>query len=378
MRERRWLQAVALQFWINGVIFASFIPRLPEIRDRIAVDLRTLGLLLTVGSVGGLVGSAACGPLIERFGTKRSMVGGALGLIAALPVIGLAEGPLVFLLGLLLLQFFDVVTDVAMNLQASWLSARRAVPVMSRLHGLWSVGTVFGGVGATVAASNISLRDHLLIVAAVLLVTLSYVAPGLLSKDEPATEAPDEGTSSASQRRAGLVFGGLALCAISLEMVPADWATLRLVDDLDLSAGRAGLGFVAATTGMVIGRFSGDTLTSRWGGARLARVAILAAAVGTAVGSLAPTAGISLIGFFVAGLGAAVLFPRLYDDAAQAPGRPAALLGAMTAGIRVGAFLIPLSVGSLAATASLDVGAAMVIVTVPAGLAMLILRARGA
>ena len=40
---------------------------------------------------------------------------------------------------------FDVLVDVSMNMQASWLSARRHTPVMNRLHGLWSLGTVVGG-----------------------------------------------------------------------------------------------------------------------------------------------------------------------------------------------------------------------------------------
>ncbi|MCP4222575.1 MAG: MFS transporter, partial [Actinomycetia bacterium] len=76
MSDIRSLRAVATQFWINGMVFASFIPRLPEIRDRIEIDLATLGLLLTLGSLGGLAGSAICGPVIQRFGTRRAMIGG--------------------------------------------------------------------------------------------------------------------------------------------------------------------------------------------------------------------------------------------------------------------------------------------------------------
>lgn len=401
LRDRRALRAVALQFWMNGVVFASFIPRLPEIRDRIGTDLRGLGLLLTLGSLGGLVGSAACGPVIERFGTKRSMIGGALGLIATLPLIGLADGAVVFLIGLALLHLFDVVTDVAMNLQGSWLSARRKVPVISRLHGLWSVGTVIGGVGATLAASTISLRLHLLVVAVLLLATLLYVAPGLLSDDEPpprssedrsTEDRPTEGRPASDEshdgrpsrdgsrpkgnNRTGLLFASLAAAAIALEIVPSEWASIRLVDDLGLAGGRAGLGFVAVTAGMVIGRFSGDTLTGRWGPARLSSVATTTSILGTLAGALSPVAWGSIVGFGFAGLGAAVLFPRLYDDAAQTPGRPGAMLGAMTAGLRVGAFVIPVTVGSLAATSSFDVGTAMIVVTVPAAVAMLVLRGR--
>ena len=33
--DRRALQSVSVQFFANGVVYASFIPELPEIRDRV-------------------------------------------------------------------------------------------------------------------------------------------------------------------------------------------------------------------------------------------------------------------------------------------------------------------------------------------------------
>ncbi len=359
------------------MVFASFIPRLPEIRDRIDIDLATLGLLLTFGSLGGLAGSAICGPLIRRFGTKRALIGGAMGQIATLPLIGLASGPLALLLGLVSLHLFDVLADVSMNLQASWLSARQSTPVINRLHGLWSVGTVIGGLGASVAASRTSLQTHLVIVAIILAVTLAHIAPRLLRTDEtPAAPATSE-PSLRSSRMAGIMIALVAMAAIALEMVPADWATLRLADDLGLGDGLAGLGFVAVTSGMVAGRFSGDRLTVALGSRNLIRLAALVSVTGLAVGGLSPHPAPSIVGFALAGLGASVLFPRLYDDAAQAPGRPGATLAALTAGIRIGAFLVPVTVGILADTASLSVGAAMTIVAVPAAVMILTLTRPG-
>ena len=45
-RDRRALQSVATQFFVNGAVFASISPRLPEIRTRIDVTTGTLGVLL--------------------------------------------------------------------------------------------------------------------------------------------------------------------------------------------------------------------------------------------------------------------------------------------------------------------------------------------
>ena len=35
--DRRALQSVAVQFFANGLVYATFIPRLPEIRDRVGI-----------------------------------------------------------------------------------------------------------------------------------------------------------------------------------------------------------------------------------------------------------------------------------------------------------------------------------------------------
>ena len=47
-RDHRALASVAMQFFMNGAAFASFVPRLPELRTRIGVSLDGLGVLMTV------------------------------------------------------------------------------------------------------------------------------------------------------------------------------------------------------------------------------------------------------------------------------------------------------------------------------------------
>ena len=362
--------------------FASFMPRLPEIRDRIEVDLATLGLVLTLATVGGLVGSGLSGPAVRRLGTRGAMLAGAIGVIVTLPVIGLVTSPPALLVGLAVLHLFDVIADVSMNLQGSWLSSRRPTPVISRLHGLWSVGTVVGGLGASLAASRLSLQAHLAVVSVVLLLALLYVGPRLLSAEAMADDT-DQGSRAESRHEAGpgvaprgsarvgtgvsrrrrmLIVGALSIATIALELIPSEWASIRLTDDLAASGGVAGLAFVAVTVGMVVGRFAGDTLTQRLGGERLSRLAASLSIVGIVIGGAGPSQPLAIVGMGLAGLGASVLFPRLYDQAARSPDRPEAALGALTAGTRVGAFTVPVSVGALAATDTVSVGAAMIIV----------------
>lgn len=376
-RDRRALQSVATQFFVNGAVVGSILPRLPEIRDAIGADVGTLGLVLTLSSLGGLLGSALCSPIIERFGTKTAMVGGGSALIATLFIIGAASSPLMLWIGLAAMLLFDVVADVAMNMQASAISARRPVPVMNRLHGLWSLGTVLGGILASVlASSEVGLQLHLAAVALVLLATMAFVAPGLLATRDVRHD-PDSPTSSAPSKAGLVVLGTFAILgamAMVMEQVAGDWSALRLTDDLAQPAGTAALGFVAYTVGMTVGRFSGDSVLGRIGENRLIRIGASVNAAGLAIAFLIDLVPLTLVGLVIAGLGNSVLFPMLYDQAAKAPGKAGAGLGAMVAGSRIGALVAPLAVGTMAATDALSVGSAVAIVTIPGAAVILLVR----
>lgn len=325
---------------------------------------------MTTALLIGLVGSLVSARLLNRFGTRLTLISGAALLVVTLPLIGFATTPIVFVVALGLMAALDVIVDVSMNLQGSWLSARRHAPIMNRLHGLWSLGTVVGGLAAAqLTSSGLSLQTHLVGVSIVLSAALVFVSRGLLREDEHGDESaePSEGSSNGGRVPLVLLAIGGAL-AITVELVSNDWAAFRLADDFGTSAGFAGLGFVAFTSGMTIGRFSGDTLQLRFGQDRLAQGSVIAATAGLAGAALLPNEYLVLASYVLAGVGVSTFFPKLYDDAAQLPGRRGAGLAALTAGSRVSGLLIPALIGGLAST-SLSVGAATGIVVIPSALA---------
>ncbi len=375
--DRRALTSVAVQFFVNGAAYASFVPRLPEIRERIGVGLDGLGLVMTLGVTVGLIGSLRAPAAIERFGTRRTLLWGGVLMVAALPVIGLATAPIVLVVGLAAVSAADGLIDVSMNLQGSWLSARRHTPVMNRLHGLWSLGTVIGGVAASqAAAAGLSLPIHLTIAAVLMIGALLFVGAGLLPVDEDHDDRAASIDPTAAPRRtptAQALLLALAVSgafAITVELVSSDWAAFRLVEDLDATAGFAGLGFVAFTIGMTIGRLGGDQAVGRLGGDAVFRAAIGLSGLGLAVAAFAPDRWFVLAGYLVAGVGISVFFPKLYDDAARTKGRRGAGLAWLRTGASLTALAIPTAVGVLAASA-LSVGQAVAIVTLPSLAGML-------
>ncbi len=394
--DRRALQSVSMQFFANGAVYASFVPQLPEIREQVGISIGALGVVLTLASISGLVGSLLTGRVIARFGTRRVMIGGAILSIGSLPLVGFASTSFVLVIGLVGLLFFDVFIDVAMNVQGSALSARRPTPVMNRLHGLWSLGGVAGGVVTVlVTRADIDVGIHLSVVSLALLGVLTYVAPGLLRVDEhhesadvrePVRSHSGEGLRGSDvivtepvgdalrHRRFGpaavlLAVGGST--AMMLEVTNSDWAAFRLSEDFGSSGGVASAAFLLFTVGMMIGRLGGDWVQVRVGSMRLRRLGVAVGGIGSVFATLVPVQAVSVGAFFVAGLGISVLFPQLYDQAARLPGPPGSGFAAMLLGQRGTAIATPLVVGTLADTARFDVGDAMAILVVPAAIVAL-------
>ena len=89
-----------------------------------------------------------------------------------------------------------------------------------------------------------------------------------------------------------LPTGGVAIALT--ELPPNDWSALLLADRFDLPAGRAGLGYVATASGMLVGRVVGDLVTDRMGLERTRRAgaALRSSAAATALRSpAAPRSG---------------------------------------------------------------------------------------
>ena len=105
--------------------------------------------------------------------------------------------------------------------------------------------------------------------------------------------------------RAGLGLALMGFLGIAIELVPADWSALRLVEDLDATPATAGLAFATFSVGMLVGRFAGDTLVGRVGARTALTGGSVVAGVGIATGMLAPDVTISMVGFAIAGLGVA-------------------------------------------------------------------------
>lgn len=366
---RRFTIAVSALFFANGAIYGNWIPRLPEIKDRLGVGNTGLGVSLLGGGIGGLVGSLAIGMLMSRFGSRRLVQVSYWVLPIAMTMVAFVSRPWMLLVVLSVIGVADVSADVATNAQGVIAQERLKRSIMNRLHGLWSLGfaagTVIGSVGAGL---EVDLRVQVLAVAVALIVVVRWASRWLEPVD-PATQT--SATTGATWRHAGVVAIALAAAgaaAIALEGMPNEWAALLMRDEFGVATW-AGLGTVAFGSGMLIGRFSGDHVQERIGDHRMFLGAMVLIVVGLIVVVVTDVVWLALVGLVVSGVGQSVIFPRLYLLAARIPGVSAgAGLGALMVGLRLGGMATTVSMGSLA-----DVYDLRVALGVIASVAMLLL-----
>lgn len=359
--------AVAALFFVNGMTFSNWLPRIPEVRDRLGLDNAGLGATLIGGGLGGLVGSLVVGRVIDRFGTRRTLVTAATGLALVLPLIAVAPSAVMLAAVLTTLGLLDVNNDMAMNAQGAMVERRIGRSIVNRLHGMWSMGFTLGTMlGLLASAADIGVGLHLTIIAVVMLITIAVFGRRLLREDEPVRPA-DEASSSRSRSGVLMALAFMAIGISFIEIVPNDWGAVVFRDLFDTGrwSGGANVGFAGS---MLIGRMGGDYVLDRIGRERLLRVALGLSAIGAATVVLAPVAVIALIGFALWGLGVSVLFPQLYAIAANVPGvSVGAGLGAMGVGQRLGFMVAPVLVGPLAQVASLRLAIAAVTFAAVAG-----------
>ena len=299
-------------------------------------------------------GTRLAGRFVDRFGSRAAvkiatpplcvlllapaLADELVGLTAALAGIGLVGGFL----------------DVAMNAQAVAVERRYERPIMSGLHGLWSVGLLLGAVGgAAAAALDAAPVWHFALVAALALVPSLLVPAGLLPAAAealpPGLAGDQRGWLRLLLAPAVLLLGLIAFGSFLGEGAAADWSAVYLRDDLHAGGGVAASAFVAFSLAMAASRFVADRLALRFGAAAVVRVGALVAAGGLAFGLAVHRPWAAVAGFALLGLGLAPIVPIVFSAAGRTGlGATGVILGRVVTMGYVGGVVGPVVIGVLA------------------------------
>ena len=356
-------------FFVSGFGLAAWLVSIPPIQEKTQISHATLGILLLILGLGGVVGMQVAGYVINRLGSKIVSFAALTVFVLAVNLPPHATGAVTLGVALFVFGLGNGALDVAMNDQAVIVERDYGRPIMSAFHAFWSVGGAAGAVlGATLQAVDVGLGTSVL-TAAVITAVLGYAAVGRTLPGAP-TVAPaparpddsaDSGSGAVSSRSEPgirgrvIAFGVLAFLMMMAEGVANDWAPLHAVDHLHQPNSTAALAYAIFAVAMTVGRLTVDRVAHRFGPAFVVRYGSTAAAAGIALVMLSPVFAVTLVGWTIFGLGLAGVVPQLFTAAGNisSTGQSIILSRVVGAGY-VGALAGPALIGLLAGWVGLN------------------------
>jgi MFS family permease len=353
--------AVTALFLAHGLLFGTWVARIPAVQDDLDLGEGELGAALLFITFGAILAMPVAGWVVAREGSRATARLAVVVYAALLP--GLAIAPNLALLALALLLFGAAAgsLDVAMNAHGLEVERRYDRPILSSFHAGWSFGGLLGaGVGAIVAWAGIGAEPHFVAVAVVVGVTGLLASGALLPAGADRPESPPR---LVRPPRRLLALAVLAFCGLFAEGAAADWSAVYLAGPLDSGAGLAALGFASFAAAMAAFRLFGDRLTTRWGPVALMRRGGLLAGGALAATLLIGHPVAALIGFACMGAGLAAVVPVAFRAAGSLPGVPASVGIAALTTVGYSAFVVgPPVIGFAAEVVGLPLALGIVVV----------------
>jgi MFS family permease len=318
--QARW--AVFLIFLIHGVLIGAWVPHVPLARDRLEVGPAVLGLALLAIAGGAVIAMPITGALINRFGSARMTL--VTGVLFAVAYYGPTFAPTLplFVLGGMAMGAAIGSMDVSMN--SHGIAVEKAIrrPIMSGLHGAFSIGAMIGAFGGAWLVQHLGPQIQVMVVTTTFLIVHLIASQFLLSRD---VDKGLSGSHFALPSKATIGLGLLCFLALMIEGSVLDWAAIMMRDKFTIELGFAALAFGFYQGGMATTRLAGDFWRQKFGAITLVTLSALLAAGGTAIALISPTPWLTFAAFAFAGLGVGNLAPVLFAGGGRlepdAPGR---------------------------------------------------------
>lgn len=366
-----------MTFAAHALLFASWTAHIPNVKSELGLGDAALGTALLGAPVGSVLATIVVGWMLPRFGSAAIVRGTLVGYAVGGVTVGLADSAATLFAALLLWGAFQGSLDVAMNTQGVSVERTIGRPIMSGLHGAWSIGAFAGaGIGTVGVSIDLGLATQLAIGGGTTLAIVGALTMRMLP--DPIV-APDPSAGPRGRRRFSptvIMLGVVAFACMTGEGAAADWSAVYLRDVTDASAAYAGLGFAAFSLAMLTFRLAGNRLMVRFAPRDLLPACAGVATIGMVIALLAENRVVALLGFAALGIGLALVVPTAFSAAGRLGGDTAGSSIAAVAAIGWTGFMCgPPLIGHLASAIGLS-GALFLLPVLTAGIAIAIRASR--
>ena len=334
--EYKLIQAL---FTVYAFLLMAWIPRFPEIKANLGLNLGEVGTLISTAAIGGVVSLFLTGHLVHKYGVKRVILTNIWIMGAAYFFIVRTESLGIFLICNIAIGWSSSAYHISINAQGFSAMARVKDLTIARLHGMWSLGTLLTAIFSGFILNYVSISWHVggLAVIATLVLTaiVQRLTPVLIKPNQNEEEHLPLKTLFTSFRIDWLVSGGF-LTAVFIEFSTGDWSAIFAKERLGVSPGLAALPYVVFMIAIIAGRLNSGKLAKRFHVQSMIRFLALFGGGGFLV-FLAITVQIPVehknialattcIAFAFAGIGSSVITPSFFAAANQRSPLPSAVV----------------------------------------------------
>jgi fucose permease len=350
-------------FLICGIGISAWAVMVPFAKDRLGLTDGKLGLLLLLLGAGAITMMPVTGLLIHRFGSRVVMLLSSLTIAFTLPLLLMISSPIVMGIGLFVFGAAIGTVDVAMNAHGVVVQNHYEKPIMSALHGLFSVGGLLGplalgflirsGLEPIIAAAGVSVALLFMVFTQYrFLLTHAY-------EKQKTTVVESVGRSRSGSKfswlkKSVLFLGFLCFASFLSEGAMLDWSAVFLKDNRNIDVAFAGIGYASFSVAMAVMRLVGDRLVTHLNPQKIVVYGGVLGAAGLFLAVLTPWPATALIGFVMLGIGAANIVPVFFSEAGRLNDVPSSsAITAVTAFGYTGQLVGPAALGLIAERVSL-------------------------
>jgi MFS family permease len=345
--------AIALFYFGQGISFASWASRIPDIKNKLQLSDAALGSILLALPLGQLCTMPISARLVTNYGSKKVLTVVAALYVVALGNLGLAAAPWQLALFLFLFGITGNMANISVNTQAVEAEKLYNRPIMTSFHGAWSIA---GFAGALIGLLMINLQIppylHFYIITLIIWINVFFNHEYLV-RGKPAGMQTRQ--RFFMKPEAGLLqLGIIGFCSMATEGAMFDWSGVYFKDIVLAPHSLVVLGYASFMVMMATGRFVGDSVIIKIGRRRTMQYSGMIISTGMALSVIFPHIVTATIGFMLVGIGVSTIVPSLYSTAGRNEKVTAGVAIAMVSSVSYLGFLMgPPLIGYVSALSSL-------------------------
>jgi len=311
---RRARIGVTATFIVNGFTAGTFVARIPDFKEILDISNGTLGGSLLFVSIGVFLALRPAGKSAAKYGSNPVVFWATIALAFSCVLVGALLSLQWFWVSLFLLGFSIATQDVAMNAHAVVVEQRAGRRLMSTFHGMFSVGTLIGGIlGGLFSQWEVTPLNQSYLLMALYIIAAFVVRPLYLPAD-----VDKHDFSTGPRAKHPFIFwilGFFGLFAAISEGAAGDWGGVLARDAFGATPFISTLPYIVFCTAMIIGRFSGDFLAHKFGASLVIASGGIISGTGLSVGLVVGGIPAIMVSWFLLGIGLSVVIPLMFSAA---------------------------------------------------------------